>query len=166
VKFLNQPIDWKKVMAFAVTCLVSCAFACYCQPQYHDNPNSILVVATVFSVLAGFLITVMTLIADDRSIRGRNSRQSVTHLELVKKDLRRHRNMFYLYLLVLALAFVGSLNLNKLSWIEWQNWCERLVLFFSSIAMLWSFQLPGYLTRRHIEALDRGIREQREREQH
>jgi len=161
---IGQKISWKKVTTLAASIVAAAIFAWKLQPSYHNNANAILVVTTVFSVLAGFLITVLAITADERSLRGSNWRQDVVYFELIKKDLRRHRNMFYLYLIVLLLAFLGSLDV---CWTEgWQKSLERALLFLAALAMLLSFRIPGYLMRRHMDALERRIKERREKETH
>ncbi|TAM34927.1 MAG: hypothetical protein EPN56_12190 [Rhodanobacter sp.] len=159
---VRQKISWAKVAALVASVIAAAGSAWLVQPSYHNNANAILVVTTVFSVLAGFLITVLAITADERSLRGSNWRQDTVYFELIKKDLRRHRNMFYLYLIVLVFAFVGSLDVLWPA--AWQHWVERALLFLAALAMFWSFRIPGYLMRRHMEALERRITERREKE--
>lgn len=162
MNYTEQKISITKVVALVLTALVSAGFAWAFQPSYHNNANAVLVITTAFSVLAGFLITVLAITADERSLRGASWRQDVVYFVLIKRDLRRHRNMFYLYLVVLALALVGSMDIH---WPPlWQVVLERILLFLASLAMLWSFRLPNYLMRRHVDALNRHIKERRNQE--
>lgn len=162
LKFANSAVSPRKIVTIIVTGIVAAVFAWAFQPSYHGNANAIMLVATAFSVLAGFLITVLAITADERSLRGANWRQDVVYFELIKRDLRRHRNMFYLYLSVLLLAFMGSLD------VTWPSACqvglERLLLFVAAFALLWSFRLPGYLMRRHMTLLESRIKERRNKE--
>lgn len=164
MNFAGQKISGRKVAAIIATMIVAAVFAWAFQPSYHDNANAIMLVATAFSVLAGFLITVLAITADERSLRGANWRQDVVYFQLIKRDLRRHRNMFYLYLAVLLLAFVGALDVHWLP--SYQVVLERLLLFLAAFAMLWSFRIPGYLMRRHMDLLDARIKERRTKETH
>jgi hypothetical protein len=163
MNFAQLPISRMKVLKLALMLIAAGVFTYFEWPKYHDNANAILVVVTVFSVLAGFMITIIAISGDGSAIRGKNSRESKVHLLLIKKDLHNHRNMFFLYLVILSLAFAASMNQSPL-YPNWQKVCEAVVLFLSCFAMLWSFSLPGYVMRRHIEDLDRKIREQREDE--
>lgn len=164
MNFVEQKISGRKISTIIVTVIVAAVFACAFQPSYHDNSNAIMLVATSFSVLAGFLITVLAITADERSLCGANWRQDVVYFELIKRDLRRHRNMFYLYLTVLLLAFVGALDVRWLP--SYQVALERLLLFLAAFALLWSFRIPGYLMRRHMDLLDARIIERRMKETH
>ena len=162
VDFAQRPISPRKIATTVAICVVSALAAWFLQPSYHNNANAIMVAATVFSVLAGFLIAVIAITADERSLRGSNWRQDVAYLELIRGDVRRHRNLFVLYLLVLLLVFVGSMDLP---WpVFAQVWLERVLLFLAICALLVSFQIPGYLMRRHVARLEELIRERRLRE--
>ena len=156
---VRQPIDYWKITRTTIGIVVAASIAYFAQPGYHDNSNAVQVVATVFSVLAGFLVNVMVLSSDEKALRGSNIRQDKVYLELLRKDLRRHQNMFSLYLVVLMFAFAGSLMSPTISQpIEtWRLWVERAVIFFGTLAILWSFRLPGYLMRRHLDILNRRI---------
>lgn len=158
----RRPLSPRKIAITVAICAVSALAAWFLQPSYHNNANAIMVAATVFSVLAGFLIAVIAITADERSLRGRNWRQDVAYLELIRGDVRRQRNLFVLYLLVLLLVFVGSMDLP---WpVFAQVWLERVLLFLAVCALLVSFRIPGYLMRRHIARLEDLIRERQQRE--
>ncbi|MCY1532123.1 hypothetical protein D9M68_673740 [compost metagenome] len=104
----------------------------------------------------------MAIVASDRALKGRTWRQDTYYLQEVKKELLRHQLLFYLYLLVLALAFLAELELGWPGFA--QSWLERVMLFLASLAMLFSFFLPGQLTRRHISDLEKIIRDRRDHE--
>lgn len=162
VSLTRRPLSLRKIATSVAICLVSGTAAWFLQPTYHGNANAITVAATVFSVLAGFLIAVIAITADERSLRGRNWRQDVGYLELIRGDVRRQRNMFVLYLLVLLLVFVGSMDLP---WpVFAQVWLERVLLFLAVGALLVSFRIPGYLMRRHVARLEELIRERQKEE--
>jgi general stress protein CsbA len=166
----NKPeISWRKVVTFLIAVPLAAVFAWHAQKGYHENPDAILVVVTVFSILAGFLVAILALIADERSLRGRTWRHDKIYFQMIKRDLRLHRNMFYLYLVVLSFAFVASLKLTKTGMDpciaeEIERWLELIVLFLGALAMVWSFSLPGRLMRRHIDALNAQIKARQEAE--
>lgn len=160
VNLARRQISPSKIAIIVAIIVVSTLSAWFLQPSYHNNANAIMVAATVFSVLAGFLIAVIAITTDERSLRGRNWRQDVVYLELIRRDVRRHRNLFVLYLLVLLLVFVGSMDLP---WpVLAQTWLERVLLFLAISALLISFQIPAYLMRRHIARLEELIRERQQ----
>jgi hypothetical protein len=157
---IEAKISVSKVVASIITAAASAIFAVCFMDSYHDNSNAVTVVTAAFSILAGFVIAVLGLGWDDRVIRARTWRHGVAELHLIKKDLRRHRLMFYLYLAVLALALFGTLVRNA----SFAKILDFLVLFLSSIALIYSFRLPSYMTRRQLTELDKLIKARRDEE--
>lgn len=162
VTITRRPLSPHMIATSSAICVVAGVAAWFLQPSYHGNANAITVAATIFSVLAGFLIAVIAITADERSLRGRNWRQDVAYLELIRGDVRRQRNLFVLYLLVLLLVFVGSMDLPWPAFA--QVWLERALLFLAVCALLVSFRIPGYLMRRHLARLEELIRERQQHE--
>lgn len=156
----KRKISVPRTLGWVACTLISLCFAYFYQPKFHGNSNAITALTTIFSVLAGFLIAVMAIAADERVLRGRTWRHDVGYLELVKRDLRKHRSLFYLYLSVLTLVLASAFNppLEDSA----QIFIERVLLFLSSMALLLSFRLPIYLTKRHIDSLDAIIKQRRE----
>lgn len=152
----------RKLLAAAFGLPVAFFFAWEFQPKYHGNDDAMTVLVTVFSVLAGFLVAVMAIVANDRALKGRTWRQDTFYLKQVKKELIRHQFLFYLYLWVLALAFLAELELSLPY--SMQLWLERIMLFFGCMAMVFSFSLPGQLTRRHISDLEKIIKDKQDQE--
>lgn len=158
----KRPISRRKVIFFILSVVASASFAHVLQPRYHDNSNALTVLATIFSILAGFMVAVLAMVSDERALRGANWRQDVVYLELIKRDMLRHQALFYLYLVVLSLAFVCAINVPLPQ--PAQIWGERLLLFLAFFAMLRSFSLPGIISRRHMEQLERLIKDRQDRE--
>lgn len=152
----------RKIGMFVCCVALSGAFAWYFQPKYHQNSNALTVLVTVFSILAGFLIAVMAIVANERALRGRSWKQNVFYLQRIRSELWRHSMLFYLYLVVLVLSFLAEL-LPGLSG-SFRIGTERVLLFLACLAMLLSFMLPRHLTRRHIDDLEDIIRKQQEKE--
>lgn len=149
---LEPRLSWRRVVFFGLYIVVATFFACQFQAKYHNNDNALTVLVTVFSILAGFLIAVMAIVGNERALRGRDWRQDTFYLIQIRRDLRRHAVLFYLYLLILALAFLASLGLPWPDPI--QVGVEGFLLFLACMAMLLSFALPRQLTRRHIADLE------------
>lgn len=155
-------VSVRKVVFSILSIALSAVAAFFFQDKYHNNSNALTILTTVFSILAGFLIAVFAIVSDERALRGKSWRSNVAELEMIKRELRAHRRLFSLYLVVLTLAFVVSLDF---AWpLKMQLRIEYGLVFLASMAMISSFRLPGYLMARHMEALDRVI-ESRKAEQ-
>ncbi|MDT4863696.1 hypothetical protein FQZ97_984140 [compost metagenome] len=155
-------VSGRKVLLAGLYTLIAAFFAWQFQARYHDNSNALTVLVTAFSILAGFLIAVMAIVGNERALRGRNWRQDTFYLVQVRRELKRHAALFYLYLTILAMAFLASLNLAWPRTI--QVGVEGVLLFLACLAMLLSFSLPGQLTRRHIKDLEAVIRARQDEE--
>lgn len=162
IRQLEAKVSKRKLLVFGACMLAAGVFAWHFQPKYHDNSNALTVLVTMFSILAGFLVAVMAIVGNDRALRGRNWRQDTFYLMQIKRDLRKHAILFYLYLTILALAFLASLNLGWPALL--QIGLECFLLFLACMAMLGSFSLPGQLTRRHITDLEAIIKARRDAE--
>lgn len=158
---MKGKISRLKILSFILIIEVSGVFAYFFRASYHNNSNAVTVITAAFSILAGFLVAIMGIGWDERVVRSKTWRSSAVELELIKKDIRKHQGMFYLYLSVLALAFASSLDFN---FMHVDECIDFSVLFFSCFALIYSFRLPGYLMRRNMAELDRILRERQDHE--
>ncbi len=104
------------------------------------------IVVTVFSILAGFLVAVITLLGDPRG-------EGWKALQLGKRELEarllRHRLLFYLYLSTLGLALATLLVPAEYASVK--IWFERFFVGFTVFVFLASFSLPTALSRLQME---------------
>lgn len=107
-----------------------------------ENNDARSVIVTVFSILAGFLIAVMSLLGDQSMLPG-GWRMAETNRNGIKTKLIRQKYLFYLYLLTLLVIF-GS-TLTKIQWPTVTDYLERTYFGLASAAFLLSFRLPATL---------------------
>lgn len=129
------------------------------QPLFHANAAARDVLVTLFSVLAGFLVAVMTLVSESRMTPGKNWKQGMWYLHAVRTEIFGHTFLFWLYLIILVLLFVDVLGVFAQAGV-WA-YAEMLTLGLSVLALALSFALPGQLTKRHMEALRQEILKRR-----
>lgn len=139
----ENTIDWLRVVPLAFSALISVACGYYLQPLISGNEQAINTIVTIFSILAGFLIAVITFIAEP-TIRAATSWKD---LQLNKRNVRnrifRHRLLFYLYLITLGLAFCMFLLPDE--FVRATLWMERGFIGLSAFVFISSFKLPGSL---------------------
>lgn len=155
-------ISKRKVAMEVVSVVIALLAGWLLQPWYHRSEDATSVLVTVFSILAGFLAAVMAIVANDRVLRGRNWRQDTYYLREIRRELLRHSVTFYVYLAVLVLAFLTSISSTWPLWV--QQWTEHGLLFFATLGIFHSFQLPKILSRKHVTAMEKEIRRRREKE--
>ncbi|KQV39187.1 MULTISPECIES: hypothetical protein [unclassified Rhizobium] len=135
------------------TCAVVLGFAAgwLGQDLVHGNDDARDVIVTVFSILAGFLIAIMTLLGDQSVIPG-SWRIAQEKRESIRAKLIRQKWLFYLYLVTLSLIFLDTLL--KVRFPEVAVWLERAYFGFATTAFILSFKLPSTLMEVQTERID------------
>ncbi len=159
---MSKDIDSRKIkLAVAIT-LWGGIFAYYAKPLIADNQDAINVIVTVFSILAGFLVALITLIGDPKSLPSGGWQIARLGSDLTYNRLVRQKWLFFIYLIALALIFISMLL--KKSFPEVNCIIEYVYLFFSSVAFLLSFMLPSTLMDLQKERIEQEIAERRKAE--
>ncbi|PKQ08610.1 MAG: hypothetical protein CVT73_06500 [Alphaproteobacteria bacterium HGW-Alphaproteobacteria-12] len=117
----------------------------------HGNDKATDVIVTVFSILAGFLIAIMSLLGD-ASLLPRSWKVTESQRQSIKSKLIRQKWLFYLYLLTLSVIFASSLF--KKQWPEVTMYLERAYFGLAVTAFLLSFRLPASLMAVQLDRVD------------
>lgn len=152
-------IDPRKVALFAAIVFLSAVLAYLGQPLIHGNANAVNVVVTVFSVLAGFLVAIIAIVGDVTVMTPGSWRAVEMNRRLAVTRLNRHKHLFLLYLVTLALIFV-SLLFDK-AWASATVWLERFYLGFGTLAFCLSLRLPSTLMGAQLERIELEIEARR-----
>ena len=118
---------------------------------FTGNDDATQVIVTVFSILAGFLIAVMSLLGDQSILPG-SWRISVASKTKIQTKLVRHKWLFYLYLLTLAVIFLSTLISEELP--VWNCYLEKVYFGLATTAFLLSFRLPSSLMSVQMDRID------------
>lgn len=142
-------------------CLCASAVgAYYGQPYARENSDVIIIIITVVTVFAGFLVAIITILGDPAMIPDGSWRIAEVRRENIEQKLTRHVWLFIFYLTAIGFLFVGAL-LNKapdsVVSVEWKTWIERLYLFFGIASFLFTFSLPNALLKFQIGRIDAEI---------
>lgn len=152
-------IDIPRCLYFLCSLLAAIAAFIWGQPLIHDNKEAVNIIVTVFSVLAGFLVGLITITGDPSRVASRgNWRLTELNRVGVRQRLIRHRWMFVLYLLTIVLIFLSSLCKEVETF---SLWIERFYFSFAVLAFSLSFRLPWTLTAAQMERYDEVIEQQR-----
>jgi hypothetical protein len=108
-----MPIDWKRTGFILFAAAAGLFAGLYGQPFIHGNERAISVIVNVFSILAGFLVAVMTIMGDPTGFVSRSWRHAEQSRPNIYNKLSRQKYLFILYLLVLLLISVQSLIEKK-----------------------------------------------------
>jgi hypothetical protein len=149
--------------AFILLCAVGGGLAAYYgQPSVHKNPELILIIITVFTVFAGFLIAIITIIGDPIMIPHGSWRVAELRRDTMIARLNWHVGLLICYLLTIALLFTGvvlekALDEHSL----WRLWIERAYLFVGVTSFLFTFALPAALVQMQSARYDAEIEKRR-----
>jgi len=155
----ESKIDWLRLATLVASMVLSGVCGYFFQPLISGNEQAINTIVTIFSILAGFLIAVITFIAEP-TIR---SATSWKDLQLNKRNVRnrifRYQLLFYLYLGTLGLAFGMFLLPDK--YIHAILWLERGFIGLSMFVFISSFKLPGSLMELQMAHYEAKLKEKR-----
>ena|SRR6185437_442441 len=155
-----------KRLIFAIFCIGVGAWGAYAaQPFMHHNADAVLIIITVFTVFAGFLIAIITIIGDPIMVPEGTWRLAEGGREKMERRLVLHIVLFTAYLITIGLLFAGSI-LDKALGDEESTlklWIERAYLFVGISSFLFTFALPSALLEMQRARYDAEI-ERRRRE--
>lgn len=157
----KRAIDWGRVGLFAAIVVVSAMVGWCGQPFVHGNDEARGVIVNVFSILAGFLITVMTLLGEPGLYRGRTWRSDAVKRSNVYQRLVRHKWLFIAYLIVLALVFLTTIVAKRDPNAVAVTWLEGLYLGFATFAFIYSLMLPSRLLNLQLARFDELVESRR-----
>lgn len=155
-------IDRHKITFGIAVLLWSCIGSYYGQPLIHGNQDAINIIVTMFSILAGFLVAIITLVGDPKSLPSGNWQKAQLGYTRTYNRLVRHKWLFKLYLTTLALVFLSVLLKDKLQ--DYQLIIERIYLALALAAFVFSLRLPSTLMIIQQERIEHEINERRKQE--
>lgn len=159
---MNTAIDRHKVK-YAISVVLWAGLGTYfAKPLIEGNQDAVNVIVTVFSILAGFLIALITLIGDPSSLPKGGWQVARLGSQRTYNRLTRQKWLFYIYLAALTLIFLSTLLKGKFK--EINHFVEYAYLFFSIVAFILSFKLPGTLMELQEERVEQEIAERRKQE--
>ncbi|MCG7884138.1 MAG: hypothetical protein N0E59_21225 [Candidatus Thiodiazotropha taylori] len=158
-------IDWHRIGFFMGASGVSAAAGWFGQPLIHGNTEAVGVIVNVFSILAGFLVTIMTLLGEPSLFRGRTWRADAVRRSNVYRRLIRHKWLFIAYLLVLGLVFATTLITKKYPEHDAVIWLERVYLSLAALAFIMSLVLPSRLMNLQLARFDELVESRRKGDQ-
>lgn len=145
-------VDKKRVSLFLFAVVSGILVGYNGQSLIHNNAQAINIIVTVFSVLAGFLVAIMTIIGEPGTLLGKSWRAYEINRKNVFTRLVRQKWLFYLYLATLGMIFVASLV--KATSPALTIWLERIYLGGATTAFILSMGLPSALLTIQLERHD------------
>lgn len=150
----NRKIAWGRInfsiIAIGVSLVATVAFG----ERLNNDPDTIGIIATVFSILSGVLIAVISILGDPSMIMDQSWRHSYLKSQEIQRKLHRNTDIFLLYIVLLAtsLAFVLVDAADPLF-----VWLQRACFFLIVLAFVASLSLPFSLKKIQSQRLAEAI---------
>ncbi|CRM28481.1 hypothetical protein [Pseudomonas sp. 25 E 4] len=153
-------IDWRRIAFFLGAVFISIWCGWYGQPLVHDNNDARSMITDVFSILAGFLMTVLTLLIEPKPT-AKIWREAASKKTTFVNRIIRYKWLFMLYLSVLGMVFVANLLTKAAGVAEILLWVERIYLSLATLAFIISLTLPNQLMQLQVGRYNEMINEKK-----
>ena len=145
---------------FFIFCVIcGAAVSWLAQPYVHDNSDATTVIVTVLTVLAGFMIAIITVLGDPASVPDGSWRTVEVRRDNIEHKIIRHAWLFVLYLLAIGFLFAGTLFRKVPEKDVWPwfadlvKWIDYGYVFLGVTSFLLTFALPFSLRKVQMERL-------------
>ena len=152
---MSERLDRKRLAMAGIAIFGGCISGALGQPLIHGNEAAINVIVTVFSILAGFLVAITTILGDPSALLPGSWRIAAKQRTAIHSKLLRQKWLFYIYLATLGLIFVTMLIKDSHPLVT--VWMERLYLGLATAGFIWSLRLPTTLMAIQTERIDAAI---------
>ena len=153
---------------FILACFFVSGVASYFgQPLVRDNSDAIIIITTVITVFAGFLVAILAILGDPAMIPKGSWRIAETGRQRLEESIIRHTWLFYIYLVAIGLMFTGVLIRKEPDSVVGPNvkfWIECGYLFFGVFSFLLTLALPRVLGKIQLARSDAEIERRRTEE--
>lgn len=145
-------------VAFIFLCAaIGLVGAYYAHPYAKDNADLVLVVGTVFTVFAGFLVAIITILGDPTLVPGDDWKLVEVRRNRIERRIIQHVWLLMAYLVTIAILFV-SVVLEKvpkeLVSDKIKETIDFVYLFVGITSFCLSFALPFALLSGQMSRLD------------
>lgn len=124
-----------------------------------NNEKAQDVVVNLFSILAGFIIAIMTLLSD-ASLRPGSWGRMRGDAEVIRRRLDRQQYLFWLYLVTLSVVLTGRLLQAKSP--ELSSAVQKAGFGLAVMSLVLSFALPVVLRSTQVARMDAAVTKSKE----
>ena len=149
----KESVAWGRLVYGAIALLAGVAGAYWGQPLIQNNQEAVSLIVNVYSILAGLLFAVITVLGNSASLVDGSWRAGVYSKKVIRRRLLRHRLLFKAYLITLVCIFFSMLFKEDCI----KKYFEYGYLFLAVVATLMSFTLPSSLLKVQEEQLENEI---------
>ncbi len=159
---MNWRFAWGRITFIIAGVVLFVALLLFGPPPAGQNSDFALrMLANALSILAGFLIAVIVMLGDPRSLYRGNWRIASAHQREIRHALNRAALLFCIYLVVIAFIFAASLLEAYTSATICSRWMKHIALSAGGTALFWSFALPLMIRKAQLNRLDEEVQDRK-----
>lgn len=144
------------------TLLASWIAAYYGEQYVKGNSDAILIMVTVITVFAGFLVAIIAVLGDPALIPPGSWRAAENRRARIEADLIRHTWLFVFYLVSIGVLFIGAVAKGAPAVPDIAKiWITRAYLFFGLASFFFTFGLASSLLSYQMARYDAEIARKR-----
>lgn len=157
----NSKISWSEIVKGIVFIVFSALVSGWATPLLVANKEAVGIVVTAFSILAGFLMGMVSFVTDPAGFYPGDWKILSKQKAIIETRLARQQALFYLYLtsilfIVLALCIEDKCYLK--------SFLEYGFVFLTSLSFIFSFSIPRWMKIYQVEKIDVLIQHRKEEE--
>ncbi|MCX5513300.1 hypothetical protein C3941_00520 [Kaistia algarum] len=151
-----------KIVFIAFCATIGGLAAYFGQPYVRGNSDALVIIVTVLTVFAGFLVAIIAIVGDPAMIPAGSWRVAELRRETIEHRLINHVWLFIIYLIAIGILFAGVLIRGSPApcWIKVT--IERAFLFAGVTSFMLTFALPNALLKLNLGRIDMEIERRRQ----
>jgi len=146
--------DWGRVRGTAAAVIVSSAATAFFGSGLSNEPDVLSFIATIFSILAGVLIAVISILGDPSMLLDQSWRHSYLSATETQRKIHRQTDIFIVYVVLLISLFAFML-VDPTS--RLYPYMQHATFFLTVLAFIASLTLPFSLRAIQKTRLDKAI---------
>ncbi len=150
----KRKIAYGRIIYAAIGACVSVALSYFFSQRLTNEVDVLSYVATVFSILAGVVIAIISILGDPSMILDSSWRKDFFSAKETQRKLHRHTDLFLLYVILLAAIFAFALIERS---DDIYRYAQFLCFFLICFAFWMSLSLPGSLKEIQRKRMDDAI---------
>lgn len=153
-------IDYVRIILIVAGVIVGVVVFCLSTFLPAFNHNSLGLLVTAFSVLAGIMIAIITMLGDPANLYRGSWRMASLHRRQIRRRFFRYEILFYAYLIVIGLACAAAV-IDGVVWPETARWLARVALALGAATFIWSLGLPRAIIRTQMDRIGEEVERRR-----
>jgi hypothetical protein len=155
-KIGRREIAWRRVISAAAAVLISFAATYFFGGSLPNDVDVLSFIASIFSILAGVLIAVISILGDPSMLLDNSWRHSYLSAVETQRKIHRQTDIFIVYVSLLLSLFVFML-VGKETTLYW--YVQHVTFFMTVLAFIASLSLPYTLRAIQKTRLDRAVKQ-------